>query len=409
LKTKRFRIIIIAIIAGIASLAAAVSALLLRGGLTGTNGPDAIPAMAPVREESTAPPPSPPPSVVRLMAVGDNLIHNTLYEQARSRARGAGYDFKFAYDGARELLGQADLAVINQETVVAGALYPPSNYPLFNSPTELGDEVYSLGFRAVSLSNNHMLDKGARGAEASLDYWDSKPGVVTSGAYRDEADFLKPRVLEVNGVTFGFAGATFGYNGLRLPSDTSMIMPLLEEEDRLKAAVETARQAADVVVVSVHWGAEYSHQVSDAQRGLARKLVSWGADIVLGTHPHVLQSMEWLDKPDGGQAFVAYSLGNFISAQDYTPRLVGGILDVSVEKDHETGAITLKEPRLRPVITQYGPGFAGVHLVLWEDYTQEMAQKHGVRRKDSGFSKASVENLLERVIPEEFLHPGNQS
>jgi len=407
MKNKRLRIIIIAGI--VVLILTAVSALLFRS-MPGTNSPQALPAMAPVHESEpqTQPPPPPPPSVARLMAVGDNLIHNTIYEQARKRAGGGGYDFRFAYDGVREILGQADLSVINQETVIAGAIAPPSSYPMFNSPTELGDAVYDLGFRAISLSNNHMLDKGTRGVIASLDYWDGKPGVVTSGAYRDEDDFSRPRVLEVNDIIFGFASATFSFNGLRLPAESELILPLLEEEDRLRRAVEIARAASDVVVVSLHWGAEYSHDASDAQRRLARKLVEWGADIILGTHPHVLQPLEWLDKPGGGKALVAYSLGNFISAQDRAPRLVGGLLDIMIEKDNETGQVRLLEPKLIPVITQYGPGFSNVHLLLWKDYTPELAQRHGVRQREGNFGYSTIEGLLRRVIPEEFLYLGHE-
>jgi len=390
---KRRRMLWVAVAAMV--LLVAASALLSRG-ILWTNEPEVLPAMAPVHEPE-------PPSLARLMAVGDNLIHSNIYEQARARAGGGGYDFRFAYDGVRALLGQADLAIINQETVVAGAVFPPSSYPLFNSPVELGEEVYALGFRAVSLSNNHMLDKGAQGVLASLDFWDSKDGLVTSGAYRDEEDFRRPRTLEINGITFGFCSATFGFNGLRLPTGSGLILPLLEEEERLRQAIEIARAAADVVVVSVHWGEEYSQTVSEAQRGLARRLADWGADLILGTHPHVLQGMEWLEKPGGGRAFVAYSLGNFISAQDAGPRLVGGLLDLTVEKDPQTGRVRLLEPKLRPVITQYGPGYSQVHLVPWEDYTQELAQRHGVRERERGFSRGYIESLLGRVIPAEFL------
>jgi len=408
MKTKRLRIILIA---GIAALTLAALAVLLLRDMLGTNGPQALPAMAPVHEPEpeTRPAPEPePPSLVRLMAVGDNLIHNTIYNQARARAGGGGYDFRFAYDGVRDFLAQADLSVINQETIVAGAIAPPSSFPMFNSPTELGDEVYNLGFRAVSLSNNHMLDKGTRGVTASLDYWDGKQGVVTSGAYRGEDDFKLARTLTVNDITFGFAGATFSFNGLQLPAGSGLILPLLAEEDRLRRAVEIAREAADVVVVSLHWGMEYSHDASEAQRRLARRLAEWGADIILGTHPHVLQGMEWLEKPDGGKALVAYSLGNFISAQDRAPRVIGGLLDISVEKDHESGKIKLLSPKLRPVITQYGPGFSNVHLLLWKDYTPELAQRHGVRQRDGGFSKSYIEGLLKRVIPDEFLYLGHE-
>jgi len=341
---------------------------------------------------------------VRLMAVGDNLIHNSIYQQAQRRAGGTGYDFRFAYDGVRDILAQADLSVINQETPVAGAIAPPASFPMFNSPVELGDEVYHLGFRAINLSNNHMLDQWSKGVLASLDYWESKPGVVTSGAYRNEEDFKQPRVLEVNGVTFGFVSATYNFNGLQLPSGSELVLPLLEEEDRIRAAVEAARAAADVVVASMHWGNENSQVTTDAQRGLARKLADWGADIILGTHPHVLQGMEWLDRPaeQGGSVFVAYSLGNFISAQSLPAQLIGGILELYVTKDNQTGKITLSKPRFMPVITQYGGGFSNLHVVPWSNYTPELANSHGVRR-DSRFSYDYCKNLLQETIPEEIL------
>ena len=397
---KRRLLIFVSGLAGIMALAAVISALLLGSGMRVTNPRGAVADVTTV--PATEAPPE--PSVVRLMAVGDNLIHNSIYQQAQKRAGGTGYDFRFAYDGVRELLAEADLSVINQETPVAGAIAPPASFPMFNSPVELGDEVYNLGFRAINLSNNHMLDQWSRGVLASLDYWESKPGVVTSGAYRNEEDFKKPRVLEVNGITFGFVSATYNFNGLQLPSGSELVLPLLEEEDRIRAAVEAAGAAADVVVASMHWGVENSRTVIDAQRGLARKLADWGADIIIGTHPHVLQGMEWLDRPaeQGGNVFVAYSLGNFISAQSQPAQVIGGILELYVTKDNQTGNITVAKPRFMPVITQYGGGFSNLHVVPWSKYTPEMANSHGVRR-ESRFSYEYCKNLLVDTIPEEIL------
>ena len=352
-------------------------------------------------QQTAEPTTAPPPVEVVLMAVGDNLIHKPLIDQARSRAGGAGYNFSACYDGVRSLIAQADLAVINQESILASDVAAPSSYPMFCTPTQCGDAVYDLGFRAVNTANNHVLDKGARGVIASLDYWGAKPGVVTFGSYRNEADFNTPRVLEINGVTFAFTGATYGYNGLQLPRGSELVLPLVEDEDRLRRAVEAGKQAADVMVVALHWGNEDSQVVTDAQRALARKLVDWGADIILGHHPHVLQTMEFLEKPDGGQAFVAYSLGNFLSGQASAPNLIAGVMELTVKK--EGGELTVGGARFHPVVTQYGAGFGNVRLVAWPDYTPALASSHGVRGYDSRFGYTYIENLLRKTIPEDIL------
>ena len=398
-KTRYFLLALLAV-----SLAPLIVLISVRG-----SAPDA-PATAAGEKSSaaaeTAPAP-PPPSVVTFMAAGDNLIHKPLFRQAKERARGgAAYDFTPAYAGVKPILARADLAMINQETPIASAVAAVSSYPMFCSPAEAGDAVYNLGFRAVGLSNNHMLDKGAKGAAASLDYWASKPGVCAFGAYRDAADSLRPHTLTVNGIKFAFVGATFSYNGLQLPSGSALVLPLLEQEELLRQMISIARENADVVVVAPHWGTEDSTTVHETQKALARKFVDWGADLVIGTHPHVLQTMEYLEKPGGGQAFVAYSLGNFISGQRRAPNLVGGILELTVEKDNETGAVTVRAPRLYPTVTQYEQGYGNVRLIPWTSYTQALGRAHGVRGSDSRFGYAWAEGFLKQVVPGEFLAMG---
>jgi len=381
----------------------AVLALAVWAGTTGRLPFTGAPATT-TEPMTTEPTTAPPPIEITLMAVGDNLIHKPLIEQARARAGGSGYDFAQCYDGIRSLIAQADLAIINQESILASDVAAPSSYPMFCTPTQCGDAVYDLGFRAVLTANNHALDKGVKGILASLDYWATKPGVVTFGSYRNEDDFNAPRTMEVNGVTFAFAGATFGYNGLRFPQGSEIIVPLVEDEDRLRRAVEAGKRAADVMVVMLHWGIEDSQVVTDAQRTLVHKLADWGADIVLGTHPHVLQTMEFIDKPIGGRTFVAYSLGNFLSGQAQAPNLIGGAIELTVIKDND--AITVSAPRFHPVITHYGTGFGNVRLIAWPDYTPALAASHGVRGYDSRFGYTYIENLLRRTIPEEMLVMG---
>jgi len=393
---KKHYLVTLLLLLAVVALAVLVG---IKGGMPGTN--------APTSEEQTtteAPTTQPPPREIVFMAVGDNLIHKPLIEQARDRAGGNGYDFAMPYEGVRSLIARADLALINQESILASDVAAPSSYPLFCTPTQCGDAIYDIGFRAIMTANNHVLDKGTKGIYASMDYWDTKPGAVTFGTYRNEDDFNTPRTMEVNGVTFAFVGATFSYNGLQFPQGSEIICPLVSDEDRLRRAVEAGKRAADVVVVSLHWGIEDSQTVTDQQRALARRLVDWGADIVHGHHPHVLQTMEFIDKPDGGQAFVAYSLGNFLSGQAQAPNLIGGVMELTVVKDGNTISITA--PRFYPVITHYGTGFSNVRLVAWPDYTPALASAHGVRGRDSRFGYTYIENLLRRTIPEDILVMG---
>jgi len=393
---KRYLITAIMLV-GVIALAVWVT---LGGGLPITGAPGTTEMTVTETEATTAP----PPIEVKLMAVGDNLIHKPLIEQARVRAGGNGYDFRYCYEGVRALIGQADLAVINQESILASDVAAPSSYPMFCTPTQCGDAIYELGFRAVNTANNHVLDKGTRGVIASLDYWATKPGAVTFGSYRSEEDFNRPRTMEVNGITFAFAGATYSYNGLQLPQGSGLVLPLVEDEDRLRRAVEAGKQAADVMVVMLHWGVEDSQTVTDQQRALARKLADWGADIILGHHPHVLQTMEFLKKEDGGQAFVIYSLGNFLSGQVQAANLIGGVIELTVTKSED--GIIVDGARFHPVITHYGAGFSNVRLVAWPDYTPALAAAHGVRGYDNRFGYSFIENLLRRTVPEGMLAMG---
>ncbi|MDR2687063.1 MAG: CapA family protein [Oscillospiraceae bacterium] len=394
---KKHYLVTLILLLAVVALAAVLG---VKGGMPGTNAPGTMPRRTTAEAAATRP----PPLEITLMAVGDNLIHKPLIDQARSQAGGSGYDFARFYDGVRSLIARADLAVINQESILAGDVAAPSSYPMFCTPTQCGDAIYDLGFRAILTANNHMLDKGTKGILASLDYWDGKPGAVAFGSYRNEDEFNTPRVLDVNGITFAFTGATYGYNGLQFPQGSGIVAPLVENEDRLRRAVEAGKRAADVMVVALHWGVEDSQAVTDQQRALARRLADWGADIILGTHPHVLQAMEFIDKAGGGRAFAAYSLGNFLSGQAQAPNLIGGALELTVKKDG--GAVTITAPRCHPVITHYGTGFGNVRLIAWPDYTPALASSHGVRGYDSRFGYTYIENLLRRTIPEDILVMG---
>ena len=230
------------------------------------------------------------PITLRMLSVGDNLIHDGIYEQAKKRAGGDGYDFSYCYARVKDTIASADVATINQETIVAKS-YEPSGYPLFNSPQELGQAVVDTGFDVVNLANNHMLDKTAKGLAEAIDFWDGT-GLVRTGAYKDAQDLETVEYIEKNGLKIGLVGITQYTNGLVLPSDSPLKYILTSDEATIERKIKAAKAQCDVVLVNVHWGSEYTTTPSQDQRNLAKKMADWGANVIIGHHPHVLQPVE---------------------------------------------------------------------------------------------------------------------
>ena len=377
-----------------------------------TKSPEAVDTAASVSENSQPPessetpepsePPVPEPVTVRLKAVGDNLIHSSIYEQANKRAGGNGYDYSYAYENVRDMFADADIASINQESIIAPA-FGPSTYPLFNATPELGDLMLELGFDVFNLANNHCLDMGEAGIFSSLDYWAERPGAVTTGVYRNQEDYDQIRTITAQDVVFSFVGITELTNGLSLPSGSEAIILLGSEEDKIQERIKKAKEISDVCVVNIHWGNEYTYTPTERQRELAAKMSEWGADIIIGHHPHVIQPIEYIDRPDGSRTLVAYSLGNFISAQDRGERMIGGMLDVDITKDFEQDAVSITRCEFVPIITHYDRGFANNRLYPFSEYTEELAQSHGVRAYSPNFSREFILETVQNVIDAEFL------
>ena len=344
----------------------------------------------------------PPPDIrtVHLVCAGDNLIHSSIYKQAKRRAEANGedgYDFDYVYEKVEKYLDRADIAILNQETIVTDEL-EPSDYPRFCSPADLGEKMIEMGFNAFSLSNNHILDRGEEGLLATLRFWDSHEGIIRYGAYRDEEDMNNIRTMEVNGVTFAFLGYMEHTNGLSLPSDSECKITYFDELDLIEQQVRRADEIADVVIVSAHYGKETINEQTQTQLDLTQKLVERGADLIIGTQPHTAQGMEYIQKPDGSNAFVFYCLGNFVSAQSYELTMVGILGDLDIVKNMDTGEVTIENVKAIPIITQYGYNYSNIHIEPYATYTEEMLEDHGC----DGFDQDTIDYVLS-FIPEEFL------
>lgn len=350
-----------------------------------------------ISEEITLPP-APEIKTVSFCAVGDNLIHAPIYNQAKTAD---GYDFSTAYKGIEDIIQKADLSVINQETLICNDMYEPSSYPCFNSPKALGDHMIDIGFDVFTLANNHCLDYGEKGLSHSLDYWDAKKQ-LTAGTYRNAEDKNKIRTGEYGGIKFSFLSYTQYTNGLTLPQGSEMIIGDTGNLEGMIADIKAAKQVSDVCVVALHWGIENSDIIEDWQRTYAKALADAGADIIIGNHPHVLRDIEMIERKDGGKTLCAYSLGNFISAQSVGQNLIGGILEFNVTMTEGEKSASITDVKLTPIVTHYDGNYSNVRIYKLSDYTPELALAHGVRQF-STFSYDYILKVLKKNINEKYL------
>ena len=279
-----------------------------------------------------------------LVMVGDALIHSAIYDDAYD---GNSYDFKPMLREIKPLLKDYDLKYYNQETILGGVELGLSNYPRFNSPYEVGDAFIDAGFNLVSLATNHTMDKGERGVINSLNYWNSKANVYTAGSYLSKEDRDKVIIKEINGITYSFFSYTTWTNGLETPLGKEYLNNVYDPV-KVKEDIEKVRDQVDIVIVAMHWGTEYSTTVSSTQQEIATYLASLGVDIIIGSHPHVVEPIAFI-----GKTMVIYSLGNFISDQVGVERLTGLMVGIDIHKTVENGVTTieLKNPRANLLYT----------------------------------------------------------
>lgn len=243
-----------------------------------------------------------------IVMVGDALIHGAIYMDAYQGNNK--YDFTSMFTDIAPIIKNYDLRYYNQESIIGGKKIGVSHYPRLNSPEEIGENLISIGFNLVSLANNHSFDKGEAGLQNSIAFWKSQDGVKTAGSYSSFEEQSNIPVYEQNGIKYAFLAYTMCTNGLSAPKGKEYYVNVYDET-QVKNDVTTARNnGAEVVIVSMHWGNEYTHVPTSVQKETATYLSNLGVNLIIGSHPHVIQPMEYIN-----DTLVIYSLGNFISAQ----------------------------------------------------------------------------------------------
>ncbi|MBS7297571.1 MAG: CapA family protein [Eubacteriales bacterium] len=357
-------------------------------------------------EPIKAPTPEPEEPVttkVSFVGCGDNIIYKGNVMDAKSLAVDGGreYNFKPMYENVVNTIREADIAFINQETLMCGDGYELSYYPTFNSPRDVGYDLIETGYDVINIANNHMLDKGAAGLSRTIEFWKGMDCLMIGG-YENNEDYNTLRIIEKNGISIAFLSYTYDTNGFRVPFDSTLAIPYIEDETIIRQ-LETAKSEADFVAVSVHWGEEGHMTPSDEQRRVAKLMADSGADVIIGHHPHVIQPVEWIEGVNGNRTLCVYSLGNFAAEQAYDYNMVGGMISFDIVKtDGEKPYI--ENAVFNPTVFHFNSNFRGNKVYFMQDYTPELAAKHGVRGYYKNvLSYEGLVNYAKKTISKEFL------
>ena len=366
--------------------------------ISGCSKVDEQPIEPPVIEEEV---PIAEDKTVTFMAVGDNLIHGAIYYDSEIRHKGA-YEFDEIYENTKPLIESADVAYINQETILGGTELTLSHYPMFNSPQEIGDALVHSGFDWIASSSNHSMDRFEGGIHASLNFWDKYPQIITTGLNRSEEERQTPKFIERNGVKFGVLGYTYGTNGIEIPKGQEYLVNIYTKE-RLIEDITNLKDKCDSILVSMHWGHEYWIEPNEEQIELAQLMADLGVDVVIGEHPHVIQPMDWVEGKDGHQMLVIYSLGNFLSAQDVDFRMLGGMASWTMKKDGESGEMSVEDVKFYPTITHFNAPFTKFKTYFLKDYTEELAATHGLNGyKGQSVTRQKFIDYVHEVMNDKF-------
>jgi poly-gamma-glutamate synthesis protein (capsule biosynthesis protein) len=309
---------------------------------------------------------------VNLIAVGDDLIHTSVYKACKTKK---GYNFNGIFKNIKSDVQAADLAVINQETILVDRNY--SGYPSFGSPKAVADAIAKTGFNVVTHATNHTLDRGTSAITGTLKYWKKKyPDINVLGIHNSKKDASKITVVNKNGIKIAMLNYTYGLNGYRLPSGKGYMIDTLttQNKKKIKNDIKKAKKKSDFVIVFAHFGTEYRYTADASQNSWTTFFLNNGVDLLIGTHPHVLEPYKMLKNKSGHKMLVYYSLGNFVSAQNRVPRLLGGMAKVTIVKDEK--GTRIQNYSMDPLVTHISSGSKSYTVYKLKDYTESLAKSN---------------------------------
>lgn len=349
---------------------------------------------------------SPTPSISIIMA-GDVLLHTRVAESGKKADGSYNYDHMFTY--LRDEIEGADIALVNQEVILGGRELGLTGYPSFNGAFEVGDALAGSGFDVILHATNHALDKGKKGLLSCISFWEeSYPDIEYLGIAATEKKADEVYVTEINGIKLAVLNYTYGTNGIPLPSDMPYCVNMLTADrlDEIKEDIRIAREQADVVIVCPHWGTEYVLTPDDSQKYWTEVFLDCGVDIVIGTHPHVVEPVEVISDGEH-QMLVYYSIGNYINATEQVgsgvaDRMLGALADITLTRTQS--GVEISDYGVIPIVSHVKSGSGGCTVYKLSQYTEELASQNEIIHSDPAFSLSYMEELAERVFGELYTN-----
>ncbi len=342
-------------------------------------------------------------NTVHLVAVGDNLIHEHIYQSTDTSQSVWNYDH--LYTNIKDDIISADLAAVNQECIFVANHSKVSAYPSFGSPTEIGDALVNAGFDIVEHATNHAFDKGTSAIHETLDYWKSSHSdIKVLGIHDSQESADTITTITCKDITFSLLNYTGTINGEEYDAVPSYMIDFLRSE-KVTADVAKAKEAGDMVIAFLHTGEEYSTEPNQDQKNFLQLLLSQGVDIAICSHSHVLQNYETLTDDQGNKMLVYYSLGNFISTQKEPECLLGGMADITITRNPQTRELSISDSQLIPLVTHYNYEKNEYSVYKLEDYTEELAGEHSVHEETSEtFTLKSLKQQYEDVLAQQYTY-----
>lgn len=342
-------------------------------------------------------------NTVHLVAVGDNLIHEHIYQSTDTSQPVWNYDY--LYTNIKDDIVSADLAAVNQECIFVANHSNVSAYPSFGSPTEIGDALVNAGFDIVEHATNHAFDKGTSAINETLDYWKSNhPDIKVLGIHDSQESADTIPTVTCKDITFSLLNYTSTINGEEYDAIPSYMIDFLRSE-KVTADVAKAKEAGDMVIAFLHTGEEYSTEPNQDQKNFLQLLLSQGVDIAICSHSHVLQNYETLTDDQGNEMLVYYSLGNFISTQKQPECLLGGMADITITRNPQTRELSISDSQLIPLVTHYNYEKNEYSVYKLEDYSEELAGEHSVHEETSEpFTLESLKQQFHNVLAQQYTY-----
>jgi poly-gamma-glutamate synthesis protein (capsule biosynthesis protein) len=337
---------------------------------------------------------------VSFLAVGDNILHDSLLNDAKENNT---YDFTKYYENIKDDIQNADISFVNQESILGGSEYGYKGYPNFNSPDEIANTLNELGFDVVNGATNHAADFGDKAIQHSIQVF-NQYDMKYIGLYENKEDKDQITVINKNDIKIAFLSYTIDMNLER----TTELCKYFDKEV-IKKDVEKAKEISDVIIVSAHWGVENSTKLNSIQKEYSQYLADLGVDVIIGTHPHVLQDITWIEGKNNHKTLVAYSLGNFISGMLEEDNQLGGMITFDIVK--KNNKINIYNVSLIPIVNHYEVknnlsvqnGRYNFKVYKLNDYTETLARQHGLNGYNNitisiDKMKEKVENLVDNDI-----------